>query len=259
MPIKSTTKIIEGEFILSKNGENTTFFKEIDIIEEKSDLPQEIPVKTLENASPVLGSQPKHEKKFSSNAFTKEEKEKTPHFYSALLHHPKNITFENQEDDEDIILLIRKHFATNFPWIFSSFLLILLPLILMPFYSTLFPFINLSKTTILVSILFYYTLVFGLILLNFTIWYFQVALITNKRIVDMNISGILFRSVSETRLDLIQDVSYTQSGAIRSFFDYGDVFIQTAGNVPNFEFNRAPEPAHVMHVIGELIGHHDTI
>ena len=79
-------------------------------------------------------------------------------------------------------------------------------------------------------------------------------LVTNKRIIDLNVYGILSKQFSETKIDLIEDVSYSQVGSIRSVFNYGDVHMQTAGTLSNFEFDRAPEPARITKIIGELIG-----
>jgi len=43
-------------------------------------------------------------------------------------------------------------------------------------------------------------------------------------------------------------------GSVRSVFNYGDVLIQTAGTLANFEFDRAPEPARIVRVIADMIG-----
>jgi len=102
--------------------------------------------------------------------------------------------------------------------------------------------------------LFYYLIIFAFILVEFTLWYFNIGLVTNKRVVDLDVSGILFKELSETRLNLIEDVSYSQVGSIRTVFNYGDVVMQTAGSKPNFEFDRAPDPARVVRIIADMIG-----
>jgi hypothetical protein len=177
-----------------------------------------------------------------------------PHFYSSLLFNPENVTFENQEEDEEIVILVRRDLITNVPWILAAFVLIFIPPILnalSPFFA---PFFALSGQTQLIAASFYYIMVFGFILIQFTLWYFNIGLVTNKRVVDFDVSGILAKHISETRLNIVEDVSYSQVGSVRTIFNYGDVVLQTAGTQPNFEFDRAPEPARIVRIIADMIG-----
>lgn len=182
------------------------------------------------------------------------KKHHTPTPFTAYCPYPERLIFKDQEEDEEILLLIRHHFITNLGWIFEVIFFSLLPPLVLPFLSSLFPDLAISDFSKNIFILFYYLICFGFVLINFSVWYFNLALITNKRIIDIDITGILFKNVAETRLALVQDVSYTQSGAIRSFFNYGDILVQTAGTLPNFEFNKAPHPAKIIKTIGEIIG-----
>lgn len=175
-------------------------------------------------------------------------------FYSSLGLNPDNVVFENQEEDESIILLVRKDLITNVPWILAAIILILIPPLISLFSALFSPFFQISPATQFVAVIFYYLVIIGFIVVEFTIWYFNVGLVTNKRIIDLDISGILFKHVSETKLNLVEDVSYSQVGAVRSIFNYGDVLIQTAAEYKNFEFDRAPEPAKIVAIIGEMIG-----
>ncbi len=175
----------------------------------------------------------------------------SPHFYSSFTHFPEGVSFEEQEENEDIILLVRRHFATNIPWIFASFLLILLPLTF-PFFINFFPFPLPSPQAISFYIAFYYLVVFGFILINFTLWYFNVGLVTNLHVIDIDLSGILYRQISQAKMEKIEDVTYKQSGFIRSLFNYGDVHVQTAGEEENIEYDRVPRPAKVAEIINDI-------
>lgn len=175
-------------------------------------------------------------------------------FYTSLCINPEGVTFENQESDEEIVLLVRRDLITNVPWIVTALILISIPPLISLFNDLFTPFFQISATTQLIAIIFYYLIVFGFILVEFTLWYFNVGIVTNKRIIDLDLSGILFKHVSETRLNLVEDVSYVKVGSIRTIFDYGDVLIQTAGTLANFEFLRAPEPARIVRIIADMIG-----
>lgn len=176
------------------------------------------------------------------------------HFFSSLGFNPGNVEFENQEQDEEIVLLVRRDLITNVPWILTALLLAFIPPIIALFNNLFTPFFQISFQTQVVALLFYYHVIVGFILVEFTIWYFNVGIVTNKRIVDLDVSGILFKHMSETKINLIEDVSYSQVGAIRSLFNYGDVLMQTAASQANFEFDRAPEPATIVKIIAEMIG-----
>jgi membrane protein YdbS with pleckstrin-like domain len=71
--------------------------------------------------------------------------------------------------------------------------------------------------------------------------------------VDVDWLNLLYKKLSTTQLGRIQDVTYKQGGLLDLFFDYGDVFIQTAGTEQNFEFEKVPQPQSVVRAIDELI------
>ena len=60
----------------------------------------------------------------------------------------KKISFSNQKEDEEIILFLRAHFITNFPWITISVILIILPIIILiisNFIDSSLPFFRADK------------------------------------------------------------------------------------------------------------------
>lgn len=93
---------------------------------------------------------------------TKLDKMQRHGLFSAFIPEPQNVKFETQEDDEKVLLLLRKHVITNVPWILISILLILIPLAV-PF----FPFINFLPARFIPIILIgWYLLVFVYIFKN---------------------------------------------------------------------------------------------
>lgn len=181
------------------------------------------------------------------------DKKSTPHFYSSFCYFPKNVKFINQEADEEIILLIRRRFIVNLPWILTGVLLAIIGPILFPLVAASLPISPISPfhQTLILSL--YLLIIFGFLLTKFTLWYFHVGIVTNKRIKDIDIHGVLFKDIAETRINLIQDVKYSQIGFIPSLFNFGDVFVQTAGSEPNIEFDKAPTPSRVAKIIGDML------
>ncbi len=176
---------------------------------------------------------------------------KHPHFYSAFYQNPAGLSFAEQEAGEDIILLLRRHFVTNVPWILGTAILIVLP-VFFPLVLSHFPFPLPSSQTLTLYLLFYYLVVFGFILINFSLWYFHLGLVTTLRVIDIDLAGILYRQVSEAKHQNIEDVTYKQVGFITSLFNYGDVTVQTAGAEENIEYDRVPHPSQVADIIGDL-------
>lgn len=173
------------------------------------------------------------------------------HFYSSFCEYPQGLKFSDQEENEEIILLLRRHFATNIPWLASIIVLGIIPM-LFPLIVNNFPLPLPGAGTLFFFTLFYYLILLGFTIINFSLWYFHTGLVTTKRLIDIDLSGILFRQISEARIKNIEEVTYQQVGFVRSLFNYGDVFVQTAGAEVNIEYDRVPKPAKVADIIGDL-------
>ncbi len=159
-----------------------------------------------------------------------------------------SITFETQHTDEKPVLMLRAHPITQLPWIFNALFLFLVLIIL-----NLIPlgFITINQR-IIVN-------VFGIVFIlsylwyNFLHWFYNVGIVTNERIVDVDFSNILYKEVNIAMLDKIEDITSKSSGYIGSLFNFGDVFVQTAGSELNIEFHKTPAPSEVVDIINKLI------
>lgn len=177
------------------------------------------------------------------------------HLLSAFCANPDDVRFENQKEDEHILLFLRRHFITNVPWIFISIVFALLPAAI----PTLLPFLNIDLSFIpsglsTILIVFYYLAIFSYALMSFMTWFFNIFIVTQERVIDIDYSHTVIHNVAETKMSHIQDVNYTQIGFISSIFNYGDVFVQTAGNEVNFESLATPHPREATKIIADLIG-----
>jgi hypothetical protein len=177
------------------------------------------------------------------------------HLFSAFKKDPDGVDFKDKEGEEKIILFIRRSFITNIRWIFFGSLLLIIPLFL-PFILKFFPnpLPLLPAKYYLFLSAFYYLIVATYWFINFISWYFNISLVTDKRVIDINFSNLVYKDVAATKINLVQDVSFAQIGAIRTFFDYGDVLVQTAGTLDNFTFESAPQPENIVHIVEDLIG-----
>ena len=173
------------------------------------------------------------------------------HLLTSYCENPTGLVFTNLDDDEKILLFLRRHLITNSPWIFKAILASLVPLLFLIFLS--FFGVILPEDYTFTLVLFYYLMLLGYIFVQFISWFFNITLVTNQRVVDIDFSQLVFESVAATKLPQLEDVSYHQIGVLASVFDYGDVTVQTAGKASNFLFAHVPHPEKVVHLINNLI------
>lgn len=174
---------------------------------------------------------------------------------SAFLSLPRATSFDAQESDEKIILLMRAHWITNIWWLIGTLILTLLPFFLFPpLFSGSFPLIPAfnAKAVLLTTIL-WYLVTIAFVFENFLNWYFNVAIVTDKRVIDVDFSWPLFRNVSECELERVQDVGYQISGFGATIFNYGDVLVQTASEITRFVFKSVPKVDFAHDVITDLV------
>ena len=178
------------------------------------------------------------------------------HAFSSYFENPSKIKFTNKLNEEIMVLFLRRHFVTNTPWILKAFAMALVPVIFeflgaFGLYST--DFVNIAGKFIVYF--FYYFFIFsGYVLVNYMTWFYNISLVTNIRVVDIDFSDIVFENVAATKISQLEDVNYKQVGIFRSIFDFGDVFVQTAGASRNFEFLAVPHPENVIRIINSLLG-----
>lgn len=183
------------------------------------------------------------------------EKTNSVHLFTSFSENPNDITFENQEEGEKVLLFIRKDFITNLPWLIGSLFFVLLPIAITPIMLLLhIPIFFIPQKFILLFTIFYYLIVTIFTFVSFITWYFNLNIVTEKRILDIEFAGVVYKNIAATKLNLIQDVSYTQAGVFRTVFDFGDVLIQTAGTIDNFTFEAVPRPEDAVHIVENLIG-----
>jgi membrane protein YdbS with pleckstrin-like domain len=172
--------------------------------------------------------------------------------FSSFYPFPKNITFMSVGKDEPIVLIVRHHWTGLISKGVLALFALLLPFLISYSVPTWFEGV-LGSTFFLVGLFIFFMMISATILVDgFLKWFFQMNVITTKRIIDVDFVSITTHRVSETTFDQVQDVSHSPTGPFASFFDYGDLYIQTAGAKCEFEFNNIPRPRDVQDTILDL-------
>ncbi len=163
--------------------------------------------------------------------------------------HPLNTNFESQLEGETIILLVRPHPLSQLKVILVGIVLLAVPFLLSftPFMAS-FP-IRFN----LFFLLGWYLICFGYVLESFLNWFFNVNILTDERVIDIDFVSLMFQDVATTKIDRIEDVTSVTAGTLGSIFDFGLVLIQTAGATDQLEFTNVPYPAQINKLINELI------
>ena len=167
---------------------------------------------------------------------------------SAFLFYPDGIEFETRESQEEVILFLRQHPIVNVPWILMAIVLVFAPSFVTSFSISS----SIPSNFLFIFILMWYLMTTAFILEKFLTWFFNVYIVTDERIIDIDFYNLIYKEVSDANIDKIQDVTYNMGGVIRTMFNYGNVMIQTASEVPNFEFLAVPKPDKVARVLQDV-------
>jgi len=98
----------------------------------------------------------------------------------------------------------------------------------------------------------YYLGIWTFYMTEFVDFYLDVSIVTNQRVIDVDQRGLFNRTISELDLARVQDVHSEIKGLVPTFFNFGRVLVQTAGEDKNFEFDNVPDPHRVRQRILEL-------
>lgn len=160
---------------------------------------------------------------------------------------PIGLNFPGKEKDERVVMLRRRHPFILFKQNFIFLLYFLIPVAIYAvakFWLTfILNFPIYPMVVLLVSV--YYSFFLLFLLIEWIDYYFDVWVITNKRLIDVDQIGLFKRVVSETRLDRIQDVTVDITGLFGTLFHYGNVHVQTAARTQRFEIKQVSNPAEI--------------
>ena len=171
-------------------------------------------------------------------------------FFSAFITKPKKIKLDIQNKDEKIVLVLRQHIATQIKSLFFLCIAILAIPTILGFSGFMGA---LPSKFVSAFYIFWVALSFGLFVRSFLIWLFNVYIITDERIIDVDFNSMIYFNISNAKIENIEDVTASTSGPMAAIFDYGTITIQTAGERTEFEFSSVPHPAKVTKLLSELI------
>jgi len=173
---------------------------------------------------------------------------KNGNLLSRAYSYPKNISIDGQEPKEKIILIFRSHPIVVLPRILQSLVLIVCAIIV----AVLFKMSDMTNLGVGVGILLILAGVSNFIF-TYIYWFYNVNIITTERIIDMDFSNIGSYRMSEAQIEKVEDISVANEGFFASMFNYGTIYVQTAAEEREFEFENVAEPNRIQDILGDLM------
>jgi len=154
-----------------------------------------------------------------------------------------NWKFEDKRPDEKITVTIKRH-----PIVLLKGLLMVL--VVLGVMITVAYYYKLSMITfwdILIGLL----IIAGILYYNLYLWYNDLYVLTDQRLIDVDQHSLFSRSVTSTALDQIQEVKVDIKGPLESILGYGKVMIHTSGPHENLVLEVTPKPFIVQNTINQ--------
>ncbi len=150
-----------------------------------------------------------------------------------------------QKDYEKIVHVLRRDPITFIPQILLFLILSLIPILGYFFINYSFPELLSGPISFPLLVLFaslFYLSISLFLYTEFTLFYLDVSIVTNDRIVEMEQLGLFSRTISELELFRIQDVTSEVGGFFPSLFHYGNVLVKTASENSHIIFYNIRNP-----------------
>lgn len=191
-----------------------------------------------------------HKRKLEEYSDVMKHEHQSSNFFKAFVAKPTNIHLDIQDKDEHIVLVLRQHLITQVkPALILFFIIFGIPALL-----SASNFLGVLPAEFAQAFdVFWTVLSFGLITQGFLMWFFNVYIVTDERVIDVDFHSMIHRNVSYAKIENIEDVTAKSVGPLSTVFDYGTILIQTAGEKTQFEFDHVPQPAKITKLLNELI------
>ena len=151
--------------------------------------------------------------------------------------------FEGQHENEEVILVFRRHIIAmrkGFYALLIPFLITSIPTLIWPD-NLNFLFITMGGFVLGLLLFFYHWI--G--------WYFTVFIVTNERLRQISQDGLFGKSVIDLGLSKIQNISYNIPGATGEMFGFGTIVVQTY--VGDLILDRVPHPSKIYNQLQDAI------
>jgi uncharacterized membrane protein YdbT with pleckstrin-like domain len=156
------------------------------------------------------------------------------------------------DEGEEIVLKIRKHWFLVFLDFAFTLFFVVLPFVIIFIFPSLI--LGTAQQPVMMLLSAWFMLCSIALATTWTNYYLDLWVVTDKRIVIMEQRSLFNRSVTTMRMERIQDTTVEQRGFYASYFNYGDLTVNTAGDHMKVQtFEGIPDPEYVKSIVIEKI------
>ncbi len=167
--------------------------------------------------------------------------------------------FPNQRPNEKVLIFLRRHWFVLFKALFLFIIFGLIPPVLyqigratdVQVFESIFNHYLVFPLIILV-ISIYYLFIWLFLYNQFIDYYLDVWIVTNQKVINIEQKNLFARIISVKELHKLQDATSEVKGFFPTLLNYGDVYIQTAGEKERFIFKQVPNAPQIAHKVVEL-------
>lgn len=145
---------------------------------------------------------------------------------------------ENKRAGEEIVSVVRRH------WIFllgGAKIIAILLLAIIIFYI-LYVMGNISSSVFISAVIIFIIFIIITGAYYLFLWKNDLYVLTTYRLIDIDQHELFRRTVTETELENIQEVTFKTSGFLHTIFKIGDVIVKTAGPKDDIILEDVPNP-----------------
>jgi len=158
-------------------------------------------------------------------------------------------------EGQKIIVFTRRHWVSELGTIVLVLFLLILPVIILVAIAFVNPaiFSGIALNFIVIATSIYYFVMTTYAYVAWVSYYYDVFIVTDNEIIDINQEGIFDRQITEVSIIRIQDVSARSKGFLQTFFSYGDVVAESAGEkTQTYVIDSVPNPVELANKILDL-------
>lgn len=162
------------------------------------------------------------------------------------------------EPEEKVLQIVRKHYFVVLPFLTLNIILAVAPMVVYSVFMTNFAANSPLFSEKIIEIVsewkvFFYSLwllvLWVLFFMEWTDYYLDVWIITDKRVIDIEQKGFFHREVTTFRREQIQDITVETKGILGTLLKFGTLHIQTAGHDRQIVIRNADHPEDVRALI----------
>lgn len=167
-------------------------------------------------------------------------------------------TFPGKKPDDKIVIFAKKHWM-KYALVIGICLLLVIPIGILIFVLIIN---NLAIEAVYAEVLTlgisaYLLIALALIFHSFVDYYLDILIVTDDRIIYVRQNGYIFQQIDEIHLKDVQEVGVDLKGFWRSFFNYGNIVINSGSDVGVLIVDSLKEPHKIARTIMDL--HQDHI